>query len=250
MNSWWKRQGGNIGGGDQADDGRRRLAERPLGLFVLHPTEAFPPKENYLDADIVAIHGLNGTARNTWTDKQSGKCWLESGDFLPAALPNARIMTFGYNSGLAFSKSRGGIETYARDLLNRLKIVRGDTQARHRPLVFVAHSLGGIVVKKALVIAHEAQHVYGDVLRSTKGIVFMGTPHRGGSGMVPWAVLWSNLVNIATLGQAMRKDLLKNLKSDSAVLQEISRQFTHRATSLQIRSFTEQEVEGPLKTLI
>jgi hypothetical protein len=90
----------------------------------------FPPEQSsaikVINADrshsIVAVHGLNGTARKTWTDKGSGKFWLE--DFLPEALPKARIITFGYDSGLAFSKSTSGIENYARDLLNRLRIVR------------------------------------------------------------------------------------------------------------------------------
>ncbi|KAK5659859.1 hypothetical protein OQA88_13322 [Cercophora sp. LCS_1] len=159
-------------------------------------------------------------------------------------------MTFGYDSGLAFSKSRGGIENYARDLLNRLNIVRADSQTRKRPLVFVAHSLGGAVVKKALILAHEAQHIYGDVLSSTKGIMFMGTPHRGGSDVVSWPVLLANVVNAASLGQAVRKDLLRTPKGDSAVLHEISRQFIHRAVPLQIRTFIEQEVERPLKELV
>ena len=71
---------------------------------------------------IVAVHGLNGSARKTWTDKDSGNFWLE--DFLPGAIPNVRIMTFGYDSGLAFSRSASGVENYARDLLNRLRIIR------------------------------------------------------------------------------------------------------------------------------
>jgi hypothetical protein len=73
---------------------------------------------------IVAVHGLNGTARRTWTDKDSGKFWLE--DFLPEALPKSRIMTFGYDSGLAFSRSKAGVENFARDLLNRLRLVRSN----------------------------------------------------------------------------------------------------------------------------
>lgn len=116
---------------------------------------------------IVAVHGLNGNAKKTWTDPGSGTCWLEH--LLPDALPRARIMTFGYDSRLAFSRSRAGLDNFARDLLNRLRMVRvnsevwlhctlklgwihlltGATQAEHRPLIFVAHSLGGIVVKKA-----------------------------------------------------------------------------------------------------
>jgi hypothetical protein len=79
--------------------------------------------------------------------------------------------------------------------------------------------------------------------------VFMGTPHRG-SDIVPWALLLTNVINAASLGQAVRKKLLKNLESDSATLNEISRQFVHRSTPLKIRSFIEQKIERPLTTLV
>lgn len=93
--------------------------------------------------------------------------WLE--DFLPEVLPHARIMTFGYDSSLLLSHSKGRIEHFAIDLLNRLWMLRQSPEvcllfsspcqpprdttdsllkSRNRPLVFIAHSLGGIVVKK------------------------------------------------------------------------------------------------------
>jgi hypothetical protein len=65
---------------------------------------------------------LNGTARKTWLDDASGKLWLE--DFLPEAIPKARIMTYGYDARLAFSRTTAGIENFANDLLNRLRMVR------------------------------------------------------------------------------------------------------------------------------
>ncbi|KAH6974942.1 hypothetical protein BKA56DRAFT_589804 [Ilyonectria sp. MPI-CAGE-AT-0026] len=221
-------------------------AQEPHGLFILYPSEGFG-KDVDLEADIIAVHGLNGEAKKTWTDRQSGKLWLE--DFLPSAMPKTRIMTFGYDCGLAFSKSRSGIENFAQDLLDRLRVVRQGSEAARRPIVFIAHSLGGIVVKKALVLAHEAQDFYRDILHSTKGIVFMGTPHRG-SDVVPWTLLLTNLINAASLGQAFRKSLLKTLDRDSAVLSEISRQFVHRSSLLKIRSCIEQKVERPLTTLV
>jgi hypothetical protein len=73
-------------------------------------------------SSIVAVHGLNGSGRKTWTDKQTGSFWLE--DLLPGSVPAARIMTFAYDSALAFSRSKAGIENFARDLLNRLRLLR------------------------------------------------------------------------------------------------------------------------------
>lgn len=45
---------------------------------------------------LVAVHGLNGDAFETWTHKESKVMWLR--DLLPEELPNVRIMTYGYNS--------------------------------------------------------------------------------------------------------------------------------------------------------
>ncbi|KAH7012869.1 hypothetical protein EDB80DRAFT_834481 [Ilyonectria destructans] len=158
-------------------------------------------------------------------------------------------MTFGYESGLAFSKLGGGIDTFALDLLNRLRAVREDPKCKVRPLVFIAHSLGGIVVKKALILAHHDQDNYGGIIYSTKGVVLLGTPHRG-SDLITWALLLANLTNGVSWGEVIRTALLKDLDKDSHVLSEISHQFVHRATPLKIRSFIEQRAEPPLNTLI
>ena len=77
----------------------------------------------------------------------------------------------------------------------------------------------------------------------------MGTPHRG-SELIPWATLLSNLINIASIGQGIRKDLLRNLKTESNVLIDISSRFIHRATPLKIMTFIEQQIERPLTTLV
>lgn len=77
----------------------------------------------------------------------------------------------------------------------------------------------------------------------------MGTPHRG-SELVPWALLLAEIVNAAFLGQALRKDLLKELDKRSKTLMEISRAFVHRSTPLRIMSFIELQIERPLTTLV
>jgi len=94
---------------------------------------------------IVAVHGLGGHWEDTWTD-ENGKLWLR--DFLPSQIPEARIMSFGYNADTANSKAVTDIDDVATDLLNRLGRERLG-QAKTRPILFICHSLGGIVVKKA-----------------------------------------------------------------------------------------------------
>ena len=96
--------------------------------------------------DVVAIHGLNGDYETTWTHDGSGKNWLR--DFLSDDIPEVRVMSWGYNAQVLKSKSIGSIESFARGLLIDLKACRSTTESKERPLVFVCHSLGGLVFKK------------------------------------------------------------------------------------------------------
>ena len=58
----------------------------------------------------------------TWTHDSTGKLWLR--DFLPQAIPNARIMTFGYGSRVVGSKSVIGMMENANILLTQLSLLR------------------------------------------------------------------------------------------------------------------------------
>ena len=75
---------------------------------------------------IVAVHGLCGDPFGTWTEKTSGKLWLR--DFLPSQVPNTRIMSYGYDSAVAFSKSEVKLGDVTADLLNRLNDERGTSE--------------------------------------------------------------------------------------------------------------------------
>ncbi|KAL3459246.1 hypothetical protein BJX64DRAFT_265080 [Aspergillus heterothallicus] len=127
--------------------------------------------------DLIAIHGLNPKnkerhAERTW--ELDGKLWLR--DFLPEQLPQARIFLFGYNSSVSIRSSSAGVREQAQNLLTRLLLERHECQSR--PIIFIAHSLGGIVVKEALVQA-KLGTLYDSIRIATYGIAFFGTPHRG-----------------------------------------------------------------------
>lgn len=108
-------------------------------------------KRRLTEVSIVAVHGLGGDWEQTWTE-ENGQIWLR--DFLPSHLPHrARVFSYGYDSSTAFSKSVADIDVQAAILLDRLEGKRSALAEQSRPVVFIAHSLGGILVKKVSVTA-------------------------------------------------------------------------------------------------
>ncbi|KAF1966815.1 hypothetical protein BU23DRAFT_573760 [Bimuria novae-zelandiae CBS 107.79] len=145
-------------------------------------TQLYTPEPGTaVTADIIAITGLDGHAYGSWRGKGNlGRMWLR--DFLSKDLPYCRTMTYGYNSKL----STHGVDTildYGRGLMEELKKIRNTEELRQRPLFFIAHSFGGIILAHCLVKAvqvDEDDHpTVACLYRATYGILLFGIPHKG-----------------------------------------------------------------------
>ena len=193
----------------------------------------------------MAVHGLNALnkelhAEATWT--VDGKLWLR--DFLPHLLPNVRVLLFAYNSNVAFETSTVGIREAADSLLNWLILYRIDRAKR--PLVFIAHSLGGLVVKRALVTA-KLDPMYSSIDSATGGIAFLGTPHRGGNGAAIGQIA-ANVARIMWGGPA--NSFMKALQKDSSAADDLAEDFRRLLPNLRILSFYETLPQTPLGLIV
>ena len=175
--------------------------------------------------DIVFVHGLNpkgqeNHARRTWTysgdASPTATFWPQA--LLPYSIPSARILLFAYNSSILVNASNAPVHGHANTLLNRLYNKRREENEKHRPIVFIAHSLGGLLVKQALVEA-KLNPLYTCIKTSTYGLVFFATPHSGGNGA---SVAESAAKFCSALTGQPKNSLLKTLEKAS-LLNEISK---------------------------
>ncbi|GAP88045.1 hypothetical protein SAMD00023353_3200950 [Rosellinia necatrix] len=195
--------------------------------------------------DIVAVHGLNplnkqSHAEDTWTSE--GHLWLS--EFLPKRVPQARICLFGYNSNVAFGSSAAGVREQGENILNHLEQIRADNP--YRPLMFICHSLGGLIIKRALVHA-KADATYNKIWRSTFGLVFFATPQQGGNHTGFGDVLAS----IARcVSRSPANTFMAALKGNSTFLSTITDDFRQMLEDFQILSFYETRPLGSLGIVV
>jgi len=98
---------------------------------------------------IAFVHGLTGNRETTWTDNESGIFWPR--DLLPNDMPTARIITFEYDADIIRTidiASANSLRDHGKSLANDLAMLRMRTKTTDRPLLLVAHSLGGLVCEQ------------------------------------------------------------------------------------------------------
>jgi pimeloyl-ACP methyl ester carboxylesterase len=145
-------------------------------------------------AAIIFVHGFTGDAAKTWR---------RIPEFLAPALSQWDLLGFGYRSGKLFDlvglwSADAQLEEIATMLQSRPEIAA----SRYDTLCLVAHSMGGLVVQRALV-------KYPDLRARTSHVILFGTPSRG---LVKARLLsfWKRQVN----NMAARGPFIAQLRAD------------------------------------
>ncbi|CAK7228384.1 hypothetical protein SCUCBS95973_006863 [Sporothrix curviconia] len=183
--------------------------------------------------DIILVHGLNGQPKRTWTASNS-LYW--PAELLPETLKDchANVLVYGYNADV-YSRSSDAspsdnfIYQHAMSLVSHLTAHRKSKGASRNPIIWIAHSLGGILVKRALLYSNDLRDVEHEAFRSiyvsTYGIIFLGTPHTG-SGLAFWGRVLQGMSALAPKKLFDSESILiKSLKQDNERLQEINTHF-------------------------
>lgn len=118
--------------------------------------------------------GLGSHAFGSFANKKDGHMWLI--DALPNDLPTARVMIYGYESGLRGNDSFANLQDFAVGLRDAIcNVLRSGGGKR---LVLIGHSLGGLLVKEALLRMAASSSGSGLVSLVT-ACLFFGVPHDG-----------------------------------------------------------------------
>jgi protein SERAC1 len=132
-------------------------------------------------ADVIFVHGLTGDPVETWSSEGTleaeGSYWPK---WLVTDLPHLNLYTLGYPASLFAQWAKKEMNLYQR-AKNVLETLAG-YEFGNRPLVFICHSLGGLLVKQILRTAKEStDEDWNKVADNCCGVLFLATPHSGSS---------------------------------------------------------------------
>lgn len=197
-----------------------------LGLNLLHS-----PSEPLID--FIFVHGLGGGSRKTWSKTSSvNHYWPQ--EWLPQdpAFKNVRVHSFGYNSDWAKGKDNClNIHHFGKSLLGEMSTSPHLSDA-DTPIVLIGHSMGGLVIKKAYLLARQDAG-YEALAQRFHTIYFLATPHRGSDS--------AKFLNIILEITFSSRDYVGELERGSGAIQSINDEFRKYANDLELWSFYETE---------
>ena len=115
---------------------------------------------------------------------------------------------------------------------NTLDVLELDGIGR-RPVAFICHSLGGLLIKQVLRTAHDAPNAaWQDIARHTRLIVFLSTPHSGAS-LASWMQYVSTLLRTTVS--------VEELEAHHPRLRELNNWYRDQHTALGLTTFVYYE---------
>jgi triacylglycerol esterase/lipase EstA (alpha/beta hydrolase family) len=158
---------------------------------------------------VVFLHGLGGDPDATWRHS--------NGFFWPYELAKdwngVAVYSIGYPAEKACWSSGWPIAQAAVAVLDRL-IADRRLRSSNGPIVFICHSLGGLIVKKLILTAQSDRGQdsrKGAFLDRIVRVVFLATPHGG-----------SVLATVASQSHWFVSDSMRDLKANGANLLDLS----------------------------
>jgi hypothetical protein len=132
--------------------------------------------------DVVFVHGIDSDEKSAWSSNGSPEAYWPK--WIADEFPSLGFWTIGYAANVSgWTGESMAIADRGNAILDEMESDGfGD-----RPIIFIAHSLGGIMVKQLLrgaVTLHVSR--WEKIATNTLGIIFIATPHAG-SGLANFA---------------------------------------------------------------
>ncbi|KAI0096992.1 hypothetical protein GGR51DRAFT_578487 [Nemania sp. FL0031] len=129
--------------------------------------------------DLIVVPGLSSHPYGSFkSPMNASENWLR--DYLHEDLPDTRILVYGYDSDLRNRQGKESIEQFSDNLLGAIYSYREGDQTTKRPIIFIGHSLGGLLIKQALVRAKmHSSPIDETFLNTCYGFLFFGVPNLG-----------------------------------------------------------------------
>ncbi|KAK0706100.1 hypothetical protein B0T26DRAFT_805967 [Lasiosphaeria miniovina] len=199
------------------------------------------PGDSLVTVDLVLVHDLSGDVTASWESPTSNVVWPKH--LLPLSQEvrqeSFRVLSFEYNGNTAVAGNAapaGGntVDENASDLLSELGSQRRG-QPADRPIIFVAHGYGGLIVKATLSRSREL--ATSNINQAAIGVVFLATPYNG-SHIGNWQDVETPSTGLAP--KTYSAQIAADLNLGSSTVSRLAREFTNIANDgLQIVSFAE-----------
>ncbi|KFA81126.1 hypothetical protein S40288_00983 [Stachybotrys chartarum IBT 40288] len=206
----------------------------PLGLSLLYSPTA-------PEIDFIFVHGLGGNSRKTWSKSSlQSHFWPEEWLSKDPGFKNVRVHSYGYDSYYLKGKEDClNVHHIGKSLLGSIStspcLVNSGTY-----IVVIGHSMGGLVLKKAYILAKQ-DAVHKALAERFVAFYFLATPHRGADS----AKMLKNLLKIA-----YDRAYVGDLEPNSGAVQVINDEFRHFSAGLELWSFYETQNMKRFSSLI